>query len=100
MRFEHPERQRRTDFAKPLHHFQQFLRRRGIVVFLSDFYDSPEHIVRTIEPLRFHGNEVVLFHVLDPKEIRPEIGEPSTLVALETQDRIEIPPEYGADETP
>ena len=88
----------RTDFAKPLDHFQQFLRRRGIVVFISDFYDSPEHIVRTVEPLRFHGNEVVLFHVLDPKEIRPEIGEPSTLVDLETHDRIEITPEYVRDE--
>jgi uncharacterized protein (DUF58 family) len=95
---EQAEPRARTDFAKPLHHFQQFLRRRGIVVFISDFYDSPEHIVRTIEPLRFHGNEVVLFHMLDPKEIRPEIGEPSTLVDLETQDRIEITPEYVRDE--
>jgi uncharacterized protein (DUF58 family) len=95
---EQAEPHARTDFAKPLNHFQQFLRRRGIVVFISDFYDSPEHIVRTIEPLRFHGNEVVLFHVLDPKEIRPEIGEPSTLIDLETQDRIEITPEYVRDE--
>jgi uncharacterized protein (DUF58 family) len=94
---EQAEPHARTDFAKPLNHFQQFLRRRGIVVFISDFYDSPEHIVRTIEPLRFHGNEVVLFHVLDPKEIRPEIGAPSTLVDLETQDRIEITPEYVRD---
>ena len=43
-----------------------------MVVIISDFYESPEKIIRTIEPLRFHGNEVVLFHVLDPKEIRPE----------------------------
>lgn len=95
---EQAEPHARTDFAKPLNHFQQFLRRRGIVVFISDFYDSPEHIVRTVEPLRFHGNEVVLFHILDPKEIRPNIGEPSTLVDLETQDRIEITPEYVRDE--
>jgi uncharacterized protein (DUF58 family) len=95
---EQAEPHARTDFAKPLNHFQQFLRRRGIVVFISDFYDSPEHIVRTVEPLRFHGNEVVLFHVLDPKEIRPEIGEPSTLIDLETQDRIEITPDYVRDE--
>src|SRR5487761_2722371 len=95
---EQAEPRARTDFAKPLDHFQQFLRRRGIVVFISDFYDSPEHVVRTIEPLRFHGNEVVLFHILDPKEIRPEIGEPSTLIDLETQDRIEITPEYVRDE--
>jgi uncharacterized protein (DUF58 family) len=95
---EQAEPHARTDFAKPLNHFQQFLRRRGIVVFISDFYDSPEHIVRTVEPLRFHGNEVVLFHVLDPKEIHPEVKEPSTLIDLETQDRIEITPDYVRDE--
>jgi uncharacterized protein (DUF58 family) len=97
-RLEQAEPHARTDFAKPLNHFQQFLRRRGIVIFISDFYDSPEHIVRTVEPLRFHGNEVVLFHILDPKEIHPEIKEPSTLIDLETQDRIEITPEYVRDE--
>jgi uncharacterized protein (DUF58 family) len=95
---EQAEPHARTDFAKPLNHFQQFLRRRGIVVFISDFYDSPEHIVHTIEPLRFHGNEVVLFHILDPEEIRPEIREPSTLIDLETDDRIEITPEYVRDD--
>ena len=58
---EHAEPRARTDFAKPLYHFQEFLRRRGLVVIISDFYESPEKIVRTIEPLRFHGNEVVLF---------------------------------------
>ena len=40
---------------------------------ISDFYEQPETIVQTIEPLRFHGNEVVLFHILDPQEIRPEL---------------------------
>ena len=34
---EHAEPRARTDFAKPLHHFQEFLRRRGIVVIISDF---------------------------------------------------------------
>ena len=71
------------------------MRRRGLVIFISDFYDSPEHIVRTIEPLRFHGNEVVLFHVLDPKEIKPDFREPATLVDMETQERVDITPEYA-----
>ena len=70
---EQAEPRARTDFAKPLAHFQEFLRRRGMVVIISDFYESPEKIEKTIEPLRFHGSEVVLFHVLDPKEIRPEL---------------------------
>lgn len=88
----------RTDYSKPLHHFQEFLRRRGLVLIISDFFESPETIVRTIEPLHFHGNEVVLFHVLDPKEIRPELDAPVVLVDLETKDRLEVTPEYARNE--
>ncbi len=84
----------RTDFAKPLQHFQQFLNRRGIVLVISDFYEQPETIVRAIEPLRFHGSEVVLFHILDPKEIYPELKGPAILVDLETDQRLEVIPDY------
>jgi uncharacterized protein (DUF58 family) len=88
----------RTNFAKPMEHFQEFLRRRGLVVIVSDFYESPEVIVRTIEPLRFHGNEVVLFHVLDRQEIKPEFGESAVLIDLETTQRMEITPDYAKHE--
>ena len=84
----------RTDFAKPLAHFQQLLHRRGIVLIVSDFYDTPEALIRTIEPLRYHGSEVVLFHVLDPKEIHPDLRGPSLLVDLETNQRLEVIPGY------
>jgi uncharacterized protein (DUF58 family) len=84
----------RTEFAKPLQHFQQLLHRRGIVLVISDFYESPETIVQTIEPLRFHGSEVVLFHILDPKEIRPELKGPAILVDLETGEKREVIPDY------
>ncbi len=53
-------------------HFQEFLRRRGLVVIISDFFEPPAQLVRAIAPLRFHGNEVVLLHVLDPQELRPK----------------------------
>jgi uncharacterized protein (DUF58 family) len=88
----------RTDLSKPLDYFQQFLRRRGLVLVISDFFESPEKVVRTIEPLRFHGNEVVLFHILDPKEIRPELGGPVILVDMETKERLEVTPEYARNE--
>jgi uncharacterized protein (DUF58 family) len=88
----------RTDFRKPLDHFQEFLRRRGLVLIISDFFESPQTIIRTIEPLHFHGNEVLLFHVLDPKEIRPELSAPVILIDLETKDRLEVAPEYARDE--
>src|SRR5712691_11049135 len=79
----------RTDFSKPMRHFQEFLRRRGLVVIVSAFYEAPERIVRTIEPLRFHGNEVVLFPVLDPQEITPTFRDAAVLVDLETRQQID-----------
>ncbi len=88
----------RTDFAKPFIHFQQFLRRRGIVVVVSDFYEQPDVIVKTVEPLRFRGNDLVLFHVLDPEEIRPKLKEPVLLVDMESKDAIEVSPEYAKEE--
>jgi len=95
---ENAEPHARTNYAKPLLHFQNFLRKRGMVVVISDFFESPETIVRTIEPLRYHGNEVVLFHVLDPQELKPELDEPVLLIDMETQESLEVTPEYGHEE--
>ena len=92
---ERAEPRARTDFAKPILHFQEMLRRRGFVVLISDFYDDPDKIVRTVEPMRFHGNEVLFFHVLDPQEIRPKLREPMTLIDLETDEALEVTPDYA-----
>ena len=91
---ERAEPRAQTNFTKPLQHFQNFLHRRGIVIVLSDFYEEPEKIVRVCAPLRFHGNEIVLFHILDPQEIRPAPQGSALLVDLETHRRIEVVPEY------
>jgi uncharacterized protein (DUF58 family) len=92
---EQAEPRARTDYGQPLRHFQALLHRRGIVIVISDFYEEPETIVRIIEPLRFHGNDVVLFHILDPQEIKPELKAPAILVDLETDHKIEVVPEYA-----
>ncbi len=88
----------RTNFQKPFLHFQQFLFRPGIVAVISDFYEDPEVVVRTIEPLRFRGNELILFHVLDPKELEPGFRRPVLLVDMESDDAIDVSPEYAQNE--
>jgi len=88
----------RTDFQKPFLHCQQFLPRRGMVVVVSDFYEDPDRVIRTVEPLRFRGNELILFHVLDPQEIAPGFRQPMLLVDMETRDTLEVSPEYARAE--
>ena len=92
---ERAEPRAQTDFGKPFRYFQDVLHRRGIAIVISDFYDDPERIVRTIAPLRFRGHEVVLFHILDPEEIRPVLKSSAVLVDLETEQKIEVTPEYA-----
>jgi uncharacterized protein (DUF58 family) len=88
----------RTNFEQPLRHLEGLLRRRGIVVILSDFYESPRTLVQAIEPLRFRGNEVLLFHVLDPRELRPDLAGSTVLIDLETRARIEVTADYAVKE--
>src|ERR1700683_889947 len=80
---EQAEARARTDLSKPMRYFQDFVKRRGMVLIVSDFWEPPESIIRSIEPLRFRGNEVVLFHVLDPADVRPALKGPTIVVHME-----------------
>jgi uncharacterized protein (DUF58 family) len=97
---EQAEPRQRTDYAKPFHLFQEVARRRGIVVVISDFFEQPELIVKTIEPLRYRGNDVVLFHVLHPLEYRPRFSGPVVLVDVESSESMEVTPDYVQHEYP
>jgi uncharacterized protein (DUF58 family) len=89
----------RTDFSKPFYHFQQFMKRRGTVVVLSDFYENPEQIVKVVEPLRYRGNEVILFHILDQNELAPKFRDPVLLQDVEDESSaLEVSPDYARNE--
>src|SRR6478609_5344745 len=89
---------KRTNFARPFFELQQFLKRRGITVLISDFFEDPEKVIETVVPLRFRGNELVLFQILDPGELEPKLGQAALLVDMETDDAIETSPEYARGE--
>jgi uncharacterized protein (DUF58 family) len=89
---------KRTNFRRPFFELQQFLKRRGITVLISDFFEQPSTIIETLEPLRFRGNELILFHVLDPGELEPKIADAALLIDMESDDAIEATPEYARTE--
>jgi uncharacterized protein (DUF58 family) len=53
----------------PLNKLAEHFRRRSVLVLISDFYEDPDVVLDAIKPLRFLGNELIVFHVLDPAEI-------------------------------
>lgn len=60
--------ERKTDVAAVFHRFATSLRRRGLVVVVSDLFDDVGRVIRGLQHLRFAGQEVIVFHVLDEAE--------------------------------
>jgi len=89
---------KRTNFERPFFELQQFMKRRGVTALISDFYENPETVVKTVEPLRFRGNELILFHVLDPREIDLKLDDGALLVDMETGEALESTPDYAKTE--
>jgi uncharacterized protein (DUF58 family) len=58
-----------TQIAKILHHMANQVRRKGIVIVISDFFDDEDEVIEGIQHLRFAGHEVILMQVLDPYEL-------------------------------
>ncbi len=60
----------RTDLAAPLRRIVEMVRKRGLVVLVSDLLAPIESLERSLTGLGACGHEVLLFHVLDPAELR------------------------------
>jgi uncharacterized protein (DUF58 family) len=64
-----------TNIAAVLHDMARQIRRKGIVIIISDFFDDEQKILDGIQHLRFGGNEVIVFHTMDPYELEfPFVG--------------------------
>jgi uncharacterized protein (DUF58 family) len=89
---------KRTDFVRPFFELQRFIKQRGVTVLISDLYEDPDKVIKTVEPLRHRGSELILFHVLHPQEIEPVLDGPALLLDVETGETIEASPEYARTE--
>lgn len=78
--------------SAPLTKMAEHFKRRGILLLISDFYDEPDAILEAIKPLRFLGNELIVFHVLDPQEIDFGYDDASTFEDLESGEQIPVVP--------
>ena len=58
-----------TNIGTVLHDMARQIRRKGLAIIISDCFDDEERILDGIQHLRFGGNEVIVFHVLDPWEL-------------------------------
>ena len=82
----------------PLHKMAEHFGRRGVLVLISDLYEDPDQVLEAVGPLRFRGNEIVVFHLLDPAELDFSFSDPSAFEDLESGEQIPIVPEALGDQ--
>ena len=95
---QHEPRGHATDLAKPLEQIAQMVRKRGLVVLISDLLADPDVLRTKLGYLRSRGHDVVVFRVLDPAELTFSFGEASIFEDLETGRRIYIDPEAAREQ--
>lgn len=74
------------------------VRRRSMVAIISDLYEEPDDVVAAVSMLRGRGNDLMVLHVLDPREREFPFTESASFEDLESGERMPVIPEYLRDE--
>ena len=90
--------QRPGQLTAPLNKLAEHFKRRSVLVLISDFYEDPDAVLEAVKPLRFIGNELLAFHVLDPAEIQFDYTDASSFEDLESGEQLPVVPESFGDE--
>ncbi len=57
-----------TDIGTTLHEMADRIKRRGLVIIMSDLLDDADTIISGLKHFRYNRHEVIVFHILDPRE--------------------------------
>ncbi|MBI4834476.1 MAG: DUF58 domain-containing protein [Planctomycetes bacterium] len=60
---------RKTDVKAISMDMTERVRKRGLVIIISDLFDDPNAILKGLQRLRFKGQEIIIFHLLDEAEM-------------------------------
>lgn len=80
--------------ARITHRLSESFRRRSIVLLISDLYEDPDAILEALTHLRGKGNDLLVFHVLDRRELEFPFTDAANFLDLETGERMPVIPEY------
>ncbi len=60
----------KSSIAKQLYDSALLMKRRSMVILISDLFSDPKDILSGLDHLRFAGHNVIVFHMLDPYELQ------------------------------
>jgi len=82
-----------TATGKPLHDLAEGIRKRGLIVLISDLYDDPADVLSGLQHFKFLGNDVIVFHLVDRAELDFPFDRTTEFLDPETGERILTSPD-------
>ncbi|MFK8111026.1 MAG: DUF58 domain-containing protein [Rubripirellula sp.] len=86
-----------TDLDQPLKQIASLVRRRGLIVLVSDLLAPIETLRTNLGYLRSRGHEVMILRTLDPSELELKLESPSMVVDMESGREIYLDPEAARE---
>lgn len=87
-----------TDLVGPLEHVTELVRKRGLMVVISDFLLPLDRVEVTLSRLLAAGHELTVFQVLDPQEVAFDFAEASVFQDIETGRTLYVDPALARQE--
>ena len=84
--------------AAALHRIADGIRKRALVVIVSDLFDDPEQVALALAHFRRQRHDVILFHVLDPAELDFPFVRGTEFEDMETGETLCVDPRALAPE--
>lgn len=77
-----------TKIEPVLHQMADRIKKRGLVILVSDLLDEPEEIMNGLKHFRHNNQEVIVFHILDRKELEFDFNSRTRFLDMESGDEI------------
>jgi uncharacterized protein (DUF58 family) len=84
---------RRGELSRPLRKAAEACHRRSILVLISDLYEDPRAVLEAVAGLSHGRSDLIVFHLLDPAELRFPFDQPAGYEDMESGERIPVVPE-------
>jgi len=81
-----------TQIGMVLHELADRIKKRGLVILISDLLDKPENIMKGLKHFRHQNQEVIVFHIQDRKESEFDFDTRTKFFDMETGEEIVTEP--------
>ena len=92
LNLEKPEIGSDTAISMVLHEMAERIKKRGLVILISDLMDDQESILSGLKHFRHNKQEVILFHILDRKELDFEFNTRTRFKDMESGSQLTTEP--------